>query len=120
MTLMTRIHKTVTDATGMGIKCADIAMILNLHFNTVNSILSILKRRGKVINSSVLWYDVKTRSVIKRIKERLQELSASNDSKWAQGYISALADFGCIEESEFGILLEWLLSMQRKYNEATK
>lgn len=106
--LMKTVYELVAQTGNAGIKCAKIATTLKVPTATASGILSILKKQGKVTNKDAIWHLVTDTANVCKIKVHLMDISALNDARWAHGYISALADFDCIEEREFDTLIAWL------------
>ena len=89
-----------------GIKSKEVARITDRHINTVSSMLTLLKLRGKITNKNALWYG--TFTIREEIKNKLLELHDDSMGAWAEGYISGLADYEIISEVEFDMLLNFI------------
>lgn len=91
-----------------GIKMLDIANELGIPHNTVSGTLSHLKYIGIVFNEDSKWYATNS---VHTIKQTLNEIHVSLNmplDKWAEGYVSALADHNIINENEFNELIEYI------------
>ena len=91
-----------------GIKCVNIANMTHKPFNSVSGILSMLKRRGSVYNKNGKWYAENSVNAIKQVLIDIHESLNIPLGEWAEGYISALANYNIINENDFDGLIEYI------------
>lgn len=91
-----------------GIKCAEVARIANTPLNSTSGTLTALKHRGMVFNEDALWHATNSVHTIKRTLNDIHESSNVSLDGWAEGYVSALANYNIINENEFDELIEYI------------
>lgn len=88
-----------------GIKCIDIANVLNIKQNVVSGTLTYLKCSSVVINRCGLWYD----RVVEQIQSRLLDLNDGDmNNTWNDGYLKGLEDNEIIDEHQYDKLTKWI------------
>ena len=88
-----------------GVSCKEIMVELGIKSqSSASGMLSALKKSGHLTNKNGKWYRVYDSRNIIKIKKNLKDIDARGD--WAEGYISALADYEIITEDEFEHLLQ--------------
>jgi len=89
-----------------GMSCIDISKALNKNINTVSGTLTRLKRQSQIYNNDSIWYAV---NHISKIKARINDLWSDNaDKAWFEGWLSGLADFNIISETDFDLLIDYI------------
>lgn len=92
------------------LSCREIVEMTGWSQNLISGLLTRLKGMKRVVNKGGTWKVVSIRSTSDiDILERLHDVTdESLNNPWSEGYLSALADYGVINEQSFDKLMEYI------------